>query len=305
MKPSRWKWLLVLAGLTAAMVPGANGQEAAAPPSLAMPNADDAVAADKLPEYWIGIALREADPALLAQLKLKQGVLVEEISPASPAEKAGLQQYDLIIQAGDAPIASGADLLQAVGQVQEGELSLTILRVGEKQTVAVTPAKRPRDQFVGPHRAAVQGSAPEAIERALRLWQNEAGGGPLELNVIGPAVAVRTPPQALPEGVRITVERDGKNAPRITVERGDESWTVTPDRLDKLPPELRAHASAMAGLPQGFDADKLERGNRVAAANSGIRIRELRDDPLARIEEELRQMRKEIEALRKSAAPTP
>lgn len=287
-----WKWTLALAGCVGA-TPAIFAQ--APPPIRELVTEEDEQPRVELPAYWIGISLREADPALLEQLGVDQGVIVEGVVSESPAAKAGLRRHDVIIKSNDAPVKQGTDLLKAVGDAKDSELSLTVLREGKEQTIKVKPAKRPEDRTaVTP--APVEGTPQEALERAMRLWRERAGGGPLELDFFGPAITMRTAPPSLPEGVRMTVEREGKNPAKITVNRGEESWTVSEKEIDKLPEDLREHARAMAGLP-------LDRPFVLPQGSTppppGMRVRDLREDPLSRIEGELRQLRKEIESLRK------
>ena len=53
-------------------------------------------------EYWVGIWCMPVPSALRAQLALpeKQGVLVENVAPDSPAAKAGIARYDILGGAG-------------------------------------------------------------------------------------------------------------------------------------------------------------------------------------------------------------
>jgi membrane-associated protease RseP (regulator of RpoE activity) len=294
-----WKWALALAGCVG-MSPAAYAH----PPLRVIATEETEPARAELPAYWIGISLREAQPALLDLLGIEQGVVVDSVAPNSPAEKAGLQRHDVIIKANDSPVAQGTDLLQAVGEAKDSEITLTVLRKGKEQAIKVTPVKRPEDRTAAPP-GPVEGTPQEALERAMRLWRDRAGGGPLQLDLIGPAVTMRTAPPVLPDGVRITVEREGKNPAKITVKRGDESWTVSEKEIEKLPKDLREHARAMAGLPLEHPFGFSGANERPRLPPPEMRIRDLREDPLSRIEGELRQLRKEVEELRKGVEQKP
>lgn len=258
----------------------------------------------KLPDYWIGVALRETDASLLAHLKLDFGVMVGEVIDGSPAAAAGLKPLDIITHAGDKEIKSGEDLLKAVGEAKDKELTLTIYREAKKESMKVTPAKRPEDQLAPHPPRAVEAQPREAVERALRLWKDRAG--PLEIDLLGPGVVVRAEPAPIPDDMTITVERQGPKSAKITVKQGENSWGATEKEIDTLPEVARPHVRMMLGLP----ADHLFAfGERVKlpmveapVAPPRIQPQQLRielDDPLKRIETELKKLREEVEDLRK------
>ena len=113
----------------------------------AVPAAGDASATLRS-EYWLGLFAPRPSPALKSQLKLPkdQGLLVEGLRPDSPAAKAGVQQYDILLKGNDKPLTGIQDLLQLIDQVKDGKLTLDLLRAGKHETVTVTPAKRPANE---------------------------------------------------------------------------------------------------------------------------------------------------------------
>jgi membrane-associated protease RseP (regulator of RpoE activity) len=292
-------WSLALAGVMLALSPSAWAQVFEI--QLSDDDAKPRLTVAELPSYWIGIALKETDPSLLAHLKLGHGVLVGEVIPDSPAAKVGLQPHDIIVNAGDVSIKTGDDLLKAVADSQGKEIELSIVREGKLQTIKITPAKRPGDQVAPQPPKAVEGQPREAVEKALRLWKDRVG--PLELDLVGPGVVVRSEPAPLPDDMKITVEREGKKPAKITVKRGDDSWGATGEKeIDTLPEVARPYARQMLGLPN----DRLWAfGERATGKDPQVlipkvrEVREIRKDPLSRIEEELKQLRKDVDELRK------
>jgi serine protease Do len=68
-----------------------------------------------------------------------RGALITRIEPDSPAEKAGLQVGDVIVSAGQKPIADIAALPRLIAGTPPGtELSLEVWRQGQSQSVPVT-----------------------------------------------------------------------------------------------------------------------------------------------------------------------
>ena len=66
-------------------------------------------------------------------------VMVERVVEGSAADKAGIQDGDLILQLNDTKITSGEDLSNAIAAFKPGDTAtLTIQRGGEESTVSVT-----------------------------------------------------------------------------------------------------------------------------------------------------------------------
>lgn len=65
----------------------------------------------------------------------RDGLLVREVEDDSPAAAAGIAEGDLIVAVGERAIASADDLFDALGG--EGELTITIVRGADEQTVTV------------------------------------------------------------------------------------------------------------------------------------------------------------------------
>ena len=68
---------------------------------------------------------------------------MEAVLPTSPAEKAGLKQYDVLLKAGGATLAAPPDLFAAAEKAKEKPLAVELLRGGKRQTLSLTPSERP------------------------------------------------------------------------------------------------------------------------------------------------------------------
>jgi S1-C subfamily serine protease len=80
----------------------------------------------------------------LSHLASGGGVLVTEVSSGSPAERAGIRARDIIVQYGDAPVASVDDLHALLTDERIGRReTVVILRDGVTRTVEVTPEAQP------------------------------------------------------------------------------------------------------------------------------------------------------------------
>lgn len=70
-----------------------------------------------------------------------KGILINNVNENSPAAKAGLKAGDVIVEIEGKPVANTMDLIRGISEKKEGEVSLTILRNKNRQTVKVTPEK--------------------------------------------------------------------------------------------------------------------------------------------------------------------
>ncbi|MGA9992591.1 MAG: PDZ domain-containing protein, partial [Thiobacillaceae bacterium] len=81
-----------------------------------------------------GVSAQEltVDLAQAYGLEAPRGALVTEVRPMGPADRAGLQPGDIILDLNDIAIADSADLPPIIGASQPGtELLLTVLRDGQ------------------------------------------------------------------------------------------------------------------------------------------------------------------------------
>ena len=80
----------------------------------------------------------------LQQLPVTSGVLVVNVEPHSPAQRAGILEGDVIVAYGSQPIASIDALHRLLTDEQvQAHASLTVLRHGEKRVLAIEPGESP------------------------------------------------------------------------------------------------------------------------------------------------------------------
>jgi S1-C subfamily serine protease len=111
---------------------------------------------------FLGISGHEIFPALAEALRLpvKEGIMVVEVTPGSPAQRAGIRGGDRAVQVGNMIVRVGGDIITEVNQVKVrnfDELSdfidtkrpgdtvtLTFNRLGKSNVVEVRLRERPR-----------------------------------------------------------------------------------------------------------------------------------------------------------------
>lgn len=119
-------------------------------------------------KYFIGVHCEKVDDALRSHLQIEagRGLIIKEIVPDSPAAKAGLQTHDVLLYAGQKPLADVNELVQVINDAgAEGLIvELGILRGGKEMTLQVTPEERPAVAQV--QQAIPEGALPEGAPGA-------------------------------------------------------------------------------------------------------------------------------------------
>jgi hypothetical protein len=214
---------------------------------------------EELGKYWIGVQINEVSPALRAQLNLDdgRGVMIGDVLPESPANKAGVKQYDILLAIGDQKVGRNEDLLTAVKDADGKELELTVLRGGSERTRTVTPAERPKRDVVVRRPEGAQDLA-RWVEN-FQQFQNGVSGWNdpnVQFNVVKPGQAwvfpghdwqIALPTAPLPEDLSISVTREGKQPAKITIKQKERVIETTEDKLEEVPEDLRRHVEPMLG----------------------------------------------------------
>ncbi len=108
---------------------------------------------------YIGVGLRDVDADLEQSLKLPidHGALVQDVTAGSPADRAGVRPYDVIMSLDDRKIANDDQLIREIASRAPGSAArLHLLRDGHDETLVVKLSERParertdRDSPVGP-----------------------------------------------------------------------------------------------------------------------------------------------------------
>jgi serine protease Do len=85
-----------------------------------------------------GISSIDDDTQKLLNLKSKKGALINNVEPNTPAAKAGLQRYDVIIAIDGQSIKDPNDLMFKIADIQPGTtVNLTVVRDSKERTLKV------------------------------------------------------------------------------------------------------------------------------------------------------------------------
>lgn len=94
-------------------------------------------------QYMLGVALKAVPDGLhgLIGIAPATGVLIAHVTPDGPAEKAGLQKNDLILQVDGETLKSAEQLQKIVKESKDKTLKLSIRRGQEELKVEVNPVQ--------------------------------------------------------------------------------------------------------------------------------------------------------------------
>ncbi len=95
---------------------------------------------------YLGVMIQDLTPALAKEFKLKDtsGALVGDVTPKSPAEKAGLKSGDILVEFNGKAVTDGRHLKLEVARTHPGQtVPVKILRDGTAKTLEVTVQAAP------------------------------------------------------------------------------------------------------------------------------------------------------------------
>ena len=120
---------------------GSQGVGFAVPSDIARGVMQSLVAYGHVTRGYLGVRIRDVTPVLAEAFKLKDntGALVSDISPDSPAEKAGFKDGDVVLEFDGKKVTDSRHLKLEVADTKPGAtVPVEVLRNGEKQALKVT-----------------------------------------------------------------------------------------------------------------------------------------------------------------------
>ena len=144
-------------GINTAIIQNAPGLGFAIPSNAARDIAEELIAKGRADHPFLGIQMAQITPELKQELKSQKnfevdaaaGILIVDVMPNSPAERAGLKSGDVIQAIGEQKITAADQVQQAVEKVEIGEqLNLSLMRNDRQLDLAVKVGLLPQPQNV-------------------------------------------------------------------------------------------------------------------------------------------------------------
>ena len=93
----------------------------AIPSNLAKDIANTLIKGGKIVRGWLGVAIQPLDDGMKKDLGIQNGVLVHQITPNSPAEKAGLKPGDVLVDIAGKPVKEVSEVQHQVSSYKPGD----------------------------------------------------------------------------------------------------------------------------------------------------------------------------------------
>jgi serine protease Do len=237
---------------TAIIAGGGGGIGFAIPINMAKDIIDQLKKSGEVSRGWLGVAIQDLDEELKSYYKVDNGVLITEVFPDDPADKAGMKANDIIVSVNGTPVNSSRELSRLIAAVPVGEKAeIKINRNGDIMTKRIAVAKRDETKV------AAMGQGPEGQE-------SEETSGPLGLQVsnITPDIAKQLQLKNTEGVIVVNVDPDGKAA-QAGFSRGDIIKEVNHKEIKNLDDFKKIIDAVKQGDPLEF---------LVKGANKGLNV---------------------------------
>jgi len=182
---------------------------------------------DELIEYgevtrpWIGVMIQELTPELAEEFKVKEGVLIGDVMPDTPAQKAGIKRGDVVTAVDEKEVKTPSELRHQILNKKVGQkVMITLIRDEVKKSITVVTVERPSEV------PEIEAKAPEEIKKEGR-WLG------MDVSSITPQLKRRynlTDTQ----GVVVTDVEMGSKAFRMGVREGDVIKEINRKKVQSL-----------------------------------------------------------------------
>ncbi|MDA8402687.1 MAG: DegQ family serine endoprotease [Desulfobacteraceae bacterium] len=194
-------------GINTAIVNGGEGIGFAIPMNIANSVFEQLKKSGSVTRGWMGVGIQDLDDSLKDYYGIRQGVLISEVFPGDPAEKAGIVPGDIILSINGKPLDSSRDLSKQIADLSVGsKAEIKLDRKGKVKTLDVIIGRRDEAKLS----AKTPGKPQETGEGNLGM----------QITNITPEVARRFGLSDT-DGVMVTeVKADGKSA-AAGIQEGD------------------------------------------------------------------------------------
>ena len=184
--------------------------------------------------YWIGVQCEPAGSVTFspkevpdAELTIDGGMKILAVTEGSAAEESGLEEGDVLLKFAANQMNTLNDLYAVIGETENNEASIVVVRDGELVSMQIKPQQRPQET-----------DETEGMDQSPKMELQK-----ISLKSIEDAFQQEFQNKQLPEGYRLQFELVRGKDIMLKVTKGDETWNASDDSLDDLPEPVRAVAS--------------------------------------------------------------
>ncbi len=132
-------------GINTAIIPGGQGIGFAIPINLAKGIIEQLKTKGEVTRGWLGVGIQDLTEDLKEYhgIKEDEGVLVTQVFPGDPAQKAGIEPKDIILEVDGRKVTNSRALSRMIAETAVGaRVKVLVLRDGKKKTFEIELAKR-------------------------------------------------------------------------------------------------------------------------------------------------------------------
>jgi serine protease Do len=163
-------------GINTIIIAGGQGIGFAIPINLGKGIVDQLKKHGDVTRGWLGVTIQDVPSDLAEYLGIKdgKGVLVSDVIPGDPADKAGIRPKDIITEINGEKIESSRSLLKIVAGIGVGDIAkVKVLRDGREKIFNVEIAKR-MDDKIASAKDSIKGGSDEIGIRVSNITQEMA-----------------------------------------------------------------------------------------------------------------------------------
>jgi serine protease Do len=133
-------------GINTAILAEAQGLGFAIPINLAKWVADQLIEKGRVIRGWLGVVIQDVTPEMAESLGVKEGVIIAQVAPSSPAEKAGLRIGDVVVEVDGKKVSDTRDLQFTIMKTPPGqEVTLRVIRDGKELNIKARVGQMPEE----------------------------------------------------------------------------------------------------------------------------------------------------------------
>ena len=195
---------------------------------------------------WLGASTQTVSADIASALKLDRpaGALIEDLWKDGPADKAGLEAGDVIIEIDGAPVYDAQTLRYRIGVLSDGDqASVAYIRNGKKRTGVIGLSLLPDNPAPDPRKlSGVHPLNGVTVANLSPRYNDELGIDPLITGVAVTEITRRTfaARRGLRRGYRILSVNGKKISSAKDLERAlakpSNGWTIEVDTGDRVVP---------------------------------------------------------------------
>ncbi|RME09221.1 MAG: Do family serine endopeptidase [Aquificota bacterium] len=136
-------------GINTAILAEGQGLGFAIPINLAKWVSDQLIAKGKVIRGWLGVVIQDITPEMAESLGVREGVIIAQIMPGSPAEKGGLRVGDVVVEVDGQKVSEVRELQFKIMRTEPGkEINLKVIREGKEVSLKIRVEEMPEERRV-------------------------------------------------------------------------------------------------------------------------------------------------------------